>query len=212
MKVQIHLEQLYETNPRLFNQIKNYFGARQYGVENVDLPIAFAEAVKRWQDTNPVELWEAQQAQVRADEAKLKAEKDQAEALKRIDFWSSQGLLATDANIAAVRNFIVEKCGGRLSAETVDTAINTLRDQLAWAQPAAPVVAPAPPVEPPPPPVILSDGSEQLPLGTAPRASRHTLVQLKDLARREQEERARQVRVRNNEFVAKFNKEITIEV
>lgn len=216
MKVTVNLKQLYELKRDLFNQIKRHVGGRIYGTETIDLPIAFAEAVKRFQEANPIELWEEQQMQAEKDALKARAEKDQKAALSHFAWWLTQGLENTAENHDRLAKWLDANAGGYLSPDNIDYAIRALgpggTETLAWKKATAEPVAPAPPVEPPPPPVILSDGSHQLPLGTVPRASRHTLVQLKDLAVREREARQNQIRSQNTELVKTFTKPVSLEV
>lgn len=227
MKVTVNLAHLYETDRALFNQIKRHVNGRISGTETIDIPIAFGEAVKRWQEKNPEELWQEQVKQAEKDARKAQAEKDQAAALKQYAFWIQNGMENTAANHEAIAKWIDDKAPyvldgkGYLCAENIDAAIRALgpggAETLAWKKAPVEPVAPTPPVEPPSPPVLLDDPeapggkSEQLPLGTQPR-HRHTKVQLKDLARRDQEAKQQQLRAHNNEVASKFNKPITIEV
>lgn len=148
------------------------------------------------------ELWEAQQAQANKDAVNARMPKGADAAVKQYKAWLAQGLQNTPENEALVIDWIKNnvECP---SAGAVDAAIRVLgpggTEQLAWKKAAA-----EPP--PPPPPVILSDGSEQLPLGTVPR-SRHTKAQLQDLDKREREARNAAVRAANNEVALRWKQD-----
>ena len=183
MNVTVNLAHLYDTGRALYNQIKRHVDGRICGTETFDVPIAFAKAVERWQETNPSELWEEQQKQAEKDALKARVEKDEKAAIARLNWWETQGLLPTPKNIGLVKQWVLVQGAGYLSAANIDSAINALRDQLEWAQPAAPVASAAPVA--PVAPVPLPNGEIELPLDASePEMRRASVAQLQDLDRR----------------------------
>jgi hypothetical protein len=99
-----------------------------------------------------------------------------------LQYVREQDLEPTAENAEIIRKWLDEhpQIKGYKSSQNADAAISLLRKTLTW----KPKVSAAPPTPPPPPAVILSDGSEQLPLDAAP-TYKHTKAQLTDLAKRQ---------------------------
>ena len=144
-----------------------------------------APPVKPDDSQQKYEEHQRQEQQKIADQTKRIEGKNAAVA--RLGQWQQSGLLDTPRNHAAVEKFLAEapelsewRAGERiLSAVIIDCAVKHLhqRGELDW----KPAEQPAPEK---PKPVILSDQTEQLPLGTTP-TFRHSKAQLADLAKRE---------------------------
>lgn len=209
MKVTINnVEQLFELDRALYNQIKRYIGGDGIYRTNVlvDLPMAFAEAVKRFQDKNLIGLWDEQKVAEKRAEDKRQEAKDEAEAAERLKFWFSCGLIANDFNKDMFRK-ILSTNNARFCAVNVDVCVNQFRDKFQWRQ----VEAPPPPPPPPPPPELIPGTTEvRLPLNAAPSPS-HSILQLQDWDRRKREERNRAIREANN-ALATANKPVALEV
>ena len=122
------------------------------------------------------------------------AAKEREEALARLTWWTTQGLLETERNLEELQAYI--KVNGNTLTETlVDNAVISLRDmgRLDWKGKPAPA-ADGPPAAPvaPPEPRRLDNGELELPLNadewTMRKASK---VQLLDLSARRKEGRQR---------------------
>lgn len=222
MSTRIRLDafkKLYTTDSGLYHALLGVSKAERGGeiilVQDQDLRgQAFVEAWGKFVRNHPEavvateqpqdELWAETQAQANRDAEKARLAEGAKAAAAQYAVWLKQGLENTPENEALIINWIKAntECP---SAGATDAAIRALgpggTGQLAWKKAAAEPVVPAAP--PPPPPVILSDGSEQLPLGTIPRG-RHTKAQLQDLDRREREARNAAVRAANNEVALAF--------
>jgi hypothetical protein len=136
---------------------------------------------------------EAAEIEVNTREAKVKA--DAQAAIARLNQYEvEQGLLSSDKNVAAIRNFIEtsETLGtlkGHWTPATVDNAIAYLsRDgRLEFAKKEA-----SKPVAPPLPVNLLPNGEPELPLNADAFTMKNASVtQLRDLSKRRGEGRAR---------------------
>ena len=189
--INIELDKIAGRDPKLYITICDLFLIR--GTDDVKvlsltndkflrLPEKARERVQHWQRTFELESDAAQQQRVAEDMEKQRKIDADTEAYKNrlMQYVNEQGLEPTIENADAIRKWIDEKVSkGHVSSNAADAAVSLLRKTLTW----KPKVPAAPPTPPPPPAVILSDGSEQLPLTTVP-SHKHSKTQLVDLDRR----------------------------
>ncbi len=119
----------------------------------------------------------------RKEKGRLALVAQQKAAEARIMEYVAQGLANTEANreifMTAWKTHPALKVIEIPTVQLVDAVIALVRDKLTWQKPTPPTPAPAPE-----PVVILSDGSEQLPIDAVP-SSRYTVAQLQDLDARQ---------------------------
>jgi hypothetical protein len=128
---------------------------------------------------------------------KGKVNQDREAGMARLLDWAKTGLLEdTRPNSDAITTWLQENVKGYISVANIDAAISILGPRgtnvLTWRKPEA--VAPAEPA------ATLSDGTQQLPLGTIPNG-RHSVAQLRDL---DQRTRAAKGRTGGVTFGARF--------
>jgi len=133
------------------------------------------------------ETEEGQAAAANAETERQQKIQVETEAYKArlLQYVHEQDLEPSIANADTIRKWIDENVSvGHISSKALDAAISNLGPRGRKVLTFKPKVAPTPPTPPPPPAVILSDGSEQLPLDAAP-TYKHTKAQLADLAKRQ---------------------------
>jgi hypothetical protein len=124
----------------------------------------------------------ARNAEIAAQQKALKDSGDE-----QLQIYRAAGLADTERNSRLLTEHIRGN-SGIYCAVTVRAAVEGCRQNLDWVKVAPPAAAPAPAPEPT---ITLSDGSNQLPLGTIPQRH-HTIAQLRDLDARERAARGRQ--------------------
>jgi len=190
--MKIQLEQIAGRDPKLYIALCDTFLIR--GTDNIKV-LDISDAKFNWltpevrdrvlalEKEFESETEAAQQKRAAEDLEKQRKIDADTEVFKNrlMQYVNEQGLEPTLENADAIRKWIDEKVSkGHMSSNAVDAAVSVLRSKLTW-KPKAPA---APPTPPTPPAVILSDGSEQLPLDAAP-TYKHTKAQLADLAKRQ---------------------------
>lgn len=196
---------------------------------------AFRLHFAKWIKQNPAkvlateqstdELWQAESTQAQKDAQKAHVERHAQEAIARYkNYWiAERGLLNTTQNMNAVLAEC-DKIQKRqpeiiMSATLINIAVDyaNISGALKW-KPEEPELASPTPTSPaelelawieipgPNGPQKKTDGTFQLPLNAIP-SSRYSIIQLKDLDRRQQKERAakaKDIRARNTEFAKEF--------
>lgn len=189
----INLPRVKERDPDLYYKLMDTFLVRETDGDELTLP----DAKLNWLQPRVRQQVLLLEREFRADAAAEQQRKADAEAAEKqqkvaadaeayknrlLQYIREQGLEPSAGNAETIRQWLNKTANGYMSAGNADAAISVLRSRLTWKSKEQPAPAPAAPE--PEPVVILSDGSDQLPLGTQPSHS-HTKAQLLDLDKRE---------------------------